>query len=480
MPAIRTESPTEKVDFVIIGTGPAGYLSAILAARKGLTVTVVERSDIGGTCLNRGCIPTKTLLHEGFVWHHLSSSGLMKDANVAASYFKYAFERKNAAVNQVVSGIRRLLNRDRISLTSGEASFVNPRTVSIKKDGKIIRRFESDRILVACGAVPVEVPRVKKDGQRVIGSDEALTMTNLPASMAIVGGGKRGVEFSTFFNTFGVAVTLIEREGRILPKLDKEISIRYRGVLTKRGVKILTDAKVVEADISEKRDSATLHLLNKGKEEKLAVQKVLLVGDRRGNTDGLEIEKASLTLKDGFLPVDSRMKTGSAGIYAAGDVVGNDLFAHKAFLEAETAVRNLLGGKGKVDYRYIPTCLYSYPEAASVGLTEEAAKAKYGEVKIGKFPFVGCGRAVAASEQDGMVKIISDAKYGEILGVHILGPRATELIHLGAMAMKHEIGVEDIKKMIFAHPTFSEAFFEAALDMSDEAIHIVKEGSPSN
>jgi len=469
------ESPMEKFDSIIIGSGPAGYLAAILSARRGRSVAIIEKGELGGTCLNRGCIPTKTLLHEGFVWNHLTCSGLMKDREAVTSYFKYALEKKNASVNQVVSGLRQLLSRDRITLIPGEASFVNPGSVSIKRDGKIIKRLESDRILIATGAVPAEISPFKKDGERIIGSDEALNMTDLPASMAIVGGGKRGVEFATFFNTFGVAVTLIEKENRVLPKMDREISVRYRGLLAKRGVKVLTDAKVVTADQSKKNSSATLHILQKGKEEKFEFQKVLLVGDRRGNADGLDIGKASLALKDGFLPVDSRMKTSSPGIYAAGDITGNGFFAHKAFLEAETAVKNLLGEESKMDYRFIPNCLYSYPEAASIGLTEEEAKEKCGEIKIGKFPFMGCGRAVAASEQDGMVKIISEAKYGEILGVHILGPRATELIHLGAMAMKHEIGIEEIKEMTFAHPTFSEAFFEAALDVSDEAIHILKE-----
>jgi dihydrolipoamide dehydrogenase len=256
--------------------------------------------------------------------------------------------------------------------------------------------------------------------------------------------------------------------------MDREISIRYKGLLTKRGVKILTDTQIIAADLPEGKKSVTLSLMQKGKEEKLEFQKILIVGERRGNTDGLDIDKASLTLESGFLPVDSRMKTHSPGIYAAGDVVGKSFFAHKAFLEAKIAVHNLLGEEDKIDYRFIPNCLYSCPEAASVGLTEEEAKEKWGEVKIGKFPFVGCGRAVAASEQEGMVKIITETQYGEILGVHILGPNATELIHLGAMAMKHEIGVEDIREMVFAHPNFSEAFFEAALDVNDEAIHIVK------
>ena len=468
-------SSIEKFDLIIIGSGPAGYLAAILAARRGCSTAVIERSELGGTCLNRGCIPTKTLLHEGFIWHHLLGSGFVKNREETASYFKYALGKKADAVNQVVSGIRRLLARDSITLIQGDASFINPRTLSVKREGKIIKQLESDRILIASGAAPVEVPPLKKDGRRILGSDEALNMTELPQSMAIVGGGKRGVEFGTFFNTFGVSVTVIEKESRILPKMDREISVRYRGLLTKKGIKILTDSQIVAADLSEKKDSAALRIIQKGKEEKLEFQKVLVVGDRRGNTDGLDAAKASLILKDGFLAVDSRMKTSTPGVYAAGDVAGKGFFAHKAFLEAETALRNLLGEDREMDYRFVPTCLYSYPEAASVGLTEEEAKSKYKEVKIGKFPFAGCGRAVAASESDGMVKIISEAKYGEILGVHILGPRATELIHLGAMAMKHEIGVEEIKEMTFAHPTFSEAFFEAALDISDEAIHIMKE-----
>jgi dihydrolipoamide dehydrogenase len=465
---------TERFDLIIIGSGPAGYLSAILAARRGVSAAIIEKSDWGGTCLNRGCIPTKTLLHEALHWNHIADSGLMRNKEEADSYFKYTLEKKNAAVSQVVSGVRKILNRDHITSIPGEASFINPRTLLIKRDGRIIKRLESDRILIASGAAPAEEPLLKKDRQWIIGSDEALNLADLPTSIAIVGGGRRGVEFSTFFNIFGVPVTLVERESRILPKMDREISVRYKGLLTKRRVKILTDAQIVASKISDGEKSITLNIIHKGKEEKLDFQKVLVVGDRRANTDGLDIEKASLTLENGFLSVDSRMGTHSPGIYAAGDIVGKGFFAHKAFLEAKLAVKNLLGEENEIDYRFVPLCLYSYPEAASIGLTEEEAKKKYEEIKIGKFPFVGCGRAVAASEQEGMVKIITEKKYGEILGVHILGPNATELIHLGAMAMKHEIGVEDIKEMIFAHPNFSEAFLEAALDLSDEAIHIMK------
>lgn len=282
------------------------------------------------------------------------------------------------------------------------------------------------------------------------------------------------MEFATFFNAFGVNVTLFEKENRILPKMDREISIRCKGLMVKGNVKVLTEAEVASMECIEKNKSVSLMVIQKGKKERLEFQKVLVVGERRGNMDGLDIEKASISLKGGFISVDLHMKTSSPGIYAAGDVVGKGFYAHKAFHEGKIAVENILGKESQTDYRMIPNCLYAYPEAASIGLTEEEAIKEYGEVNIGKFPFMACGRSIATGNQEGMVKIISEKKYGEVLGVHILGPSATELIHLGAMAMRHEIGVEEIKEMIFAHPTFSEAFFEAALDTYGEAIHMMK------
>ena len=217
-----------------------------------------------------------------------------------------------------------------------------------------------------------------------------------------------------------------------------------------------------------------LTLLGKGEEERIEFERVLLVGERRGDTDGLDCKRAGLSLNGGFIPVDSHLRTNSPGIYAVGDITGKGFSAHKAFCEAKVAIENILGKSKSADYRRIPICLYAYPEAASIGLTEEEARKRWGEIKVGKFPFMGCGRSVAANEQEGMVKIISDGKYGEILGVHILGPGATEMIHLGAMAMKLEMAVEEIEQIVFAHPTFSEAFLEAALDTYDEAIHVVK------
>ena len=461
-------------DLIIIGSGPAGYLTAIVFALKGLSAAVIEKGELGGTCLNRGCIPTKALLHEALLWDAFDKSGLIRHKDEVALSFKKALEKKDAAVQQVVSGLRNLLGRDRINIFQGKASFINPRTIGVRKDGKIAEKLKADRILIASGAVPRDESPLMRDGQWVIGSDEVLTMTELPSTLAIIGGGRRGLEFAAFFNAFGVPITLIEKENRVLPKMDREISIRCKGLLAKRNVKVLTEAEVASIDFAEKKKSVGLTVIQKGKKETLEFQKVLVVGERRGNVDDLDLEKASVSMKDGFISVDSHMKTSSAGIYAAGDVLGKEFYAHKAFYEGRIAVENMLGRESQADYRMIPKCLYAYPEAASIGLTEEEAIKEHGEVNIGKFPFMACGRSIATGLSEGMVKIISEKKYGEILGVHMLGPHATELIHLGAMAMKHEIGVEGIKETIFAHPTFSEAFFEAALDTYDEAIHMMK------
>jgi dihydrolipoamide dehydrogenase len=469
-----TESLPRNFDIVIIGSGPGGYFSAILASQRGLSVGIIEKGDLGGTCLNRGCIPTKALLNEAFFWDAFSRSGLVKDTNERISCFLKAMERKDAAVNQVVSGLRNLLNRDRITLLQGEAAFIAPLTLQIKKDGMMTQRLKSSHILIASGAVPKEEPHIKIDGQSILGSDDILKRTDLPSSLAIIGGGRRGVEFASFFHSFGVEVTLIEKENRLLPKMDREISIRYKGLLTKRKIKVLTETVAVAAETYGEDGKVNLKTLQRGKEEKVPFQRILLVGNRRGNVDDLDLAKISLALKDGFIEVDNRMRTSIPGLFAAGDVAGKGFLAHKAFQEGKTALENILGNDSRIDYRGIPICLYSCPEAASVGLTEDEAKNEGREVGIGKFPFMACGQSIATGYQEGMVKIISEKAYGEVLGVHILGPHATELIHLGAMAMKHEIGVEDIKQSIFAHPTFSEAFFEAALDTSGQAIHMMK------
>lgn len=468
------EKEVKTFDAIVIGSGPGGYLAAILLTQKGLSAAIIEKGDLGGTCLNRGCIPTKALLREANFLNEMFQSGVGNHKEELPAFFKKAMEKKDIAVQQVVGGLRNLLNRDRLTVLRGEASFIEPHTLQVLRDGTALETIRSDRIIIATGAMLKEESPFRKDGQKVLGSDDLLRMTDLPTSMAVVGGGRRGVEFAAFFNTFGVQVTLIEKQNRILPRMDREISVRYKNLLAKSNIKVLTDTEAIGAEISSDQKTVRLQVTSKHKSEAITCEKILWVGDRQGFTGGLNLEKASLALKDGFLPVNSHMKTSSPGIYAVGDVVGRGCLAHKAFMEARIAVENILGHTTRMDDRLIPICLYSNPEAASIGLSEEEAKKEWGEVNIGKFPFMACGQSIATQNQDGMVKIISEKKYGEILGVHILGPRATDLIHLGAMAMKHEIGVEGIKEMIFAHPTFSEAFYEAALDVSNEAIHMMK------
>ncbi len=467
-------SESKTFDLIIIGSGPGGYWPAILSAQRGLSVALIEKKDVGGTCLNRGCIPTKTLLHEASFLVRMNPSGFLKPQEEILSYFKKTMEKKDQAIRQVVSGLENLLRRDRITLFRGEASFSHPREVLIKKEGKIIEKLEAQWILIASGAIPAEINTIKRDGQWVIDSDDVLRMEEIPSSLAIIGGGRRGVEFATFFKSFGTEVTLIEKENRILSTMDREISIRYKGLLTKNKVRVLTETEVLASEIDEKNKSIQLTLIQKGNKERVEIQKVLIVAERRGDTEGLGLEKASVARSKGFISVDLSMKTSTPNIYAVGDVVGKGFYAHKAFYEGRIAVENILGKKSEVNYRAIPICLYGNPEASSIGLTEEEAVREYGEVEVGKFPFMACGRSIAEGAQEGMVKIISEKKYGEVLGVHILGPMATELIHLGAMAMKYEIGVEEIKELVFAHPTFSEAFFEGALDTYGEAIHMMK------
>lgn len=468
------ETKREKFDLIVIGSGPAGYLATILAARRGLSVGIVEKAELGGTCLNRGCIPTKALLREASLWENFMEAKWGKEREKASLAFQSAMERKSGAVNQVVSGLRSLLGQKGVTLVEGEASFVAPRRLSVKKEGSSGATIESDRILIATGAAASEMPGLRRDGKWVMTTDDVLKMDFLPSEITIIGGGKRGVEYASFFNAFGTKVTLIERTDRILPKMDREISVRYKGILSKKGVKVLTGTEALESALGGKEGSVILKILQKGKEERLQSPHLLLAGPRHGNLESLGLERAAIASRDGFIVVDRRMKTSVPGIFAAGDATGRGFMAHKAFYEARVALANLMGGSAEVDARLIPICLYSHPEAASIGLTEEEARQKHGDLKVGKFPFMGCGRAVAEGETEGMVKILSEPKYGEILGVHILGAGATEMIHLGMMAMKAEMGIEELKDMLFAHPTLSEAFYEAALDTDNEAIHIVK------
>ena len=461
-------------DVTIIGGGPGGYVAAIRATQRGLKVALVERDKIGGTCLNRGCIPTKALLHDVIRFQSLPRLADLCDMDVKKIIpdFQKVMARKREVVEKIVGGVTSLLAHRGISVFSGTAFLIDPRKVLVQGARGSNQELRSGGVILAVGVVPAPDPPIHIDGDHVLSTDDALDLDRAPRSLAIIGGGKRGVEFATIFTGFGTEVTLVESEDRILPVMDREISIRYRRALTAKKIKILTRVHVKAIDM----DGGEIRLTLEGPKGSQAItaEKVLYAGGRRPKLEGLGIDKVNLSLQEGYITVNSHMETSVGGIYAVGDVLGRGCYAHKAYAEAAVAVDHITGGSTAVDYRLIPRFIYTDPEVASIGMNEMEAEGE-GEIEVGRFPFMGCGKSVATGEEEGVVKIIMEKKYGEILGVHIIGPQASELIGLASLAMKNELGAEEIRAAIFPHPTYSEAFFEASLDLMGEVIHIMKE-----
>ena len=461
-------------DLTIIGGGPGGYVAAIRGAQRGLKVALVERDKIGGTCLNRGCIPTKALLHDVIRFQSLPRLAALSDMDVKKIMpdFHKVMARKRAVVEKAVGGITSLLAHHGISVFRGNGSVIDPRRVLVKGARGSNHELRSRAVILAAGVIPAPDASIQIDGDHILGTDDALDLDRVPQSLAIIGAGKRGVEFTTIFAGFGSEVTLVEAEGRILPGMDRELSVRYRRVLTTKKIGIHTGVHVTAIDMDGRR--LRLSLEGPKGTKILTAEKVLYAGARKPELEGLGIDKINLPLRGGFMSVSPQMETSVRGIYAVGDMVGRGCYAHKAYAEAAVAVDNIAGRSTAVDYRLIPRVIYTDPEVASIGLTELEAEGE-GEIEVGKFPFMGCGKSVATGEEEGVVKVIMGKKYGEILGVHIIGPQASELIGLASLAMRNELGPEEIRATIFPHPTYSEAFLEASLDLMGEVIHIIKE-----
>jgi len=461
-------------DVTIIGGGPGGYVAAIRAAQRGLRVALVERDKIGGTCLNRGCIPTKALLHDVIRFQSLPRLAGLSDMRVERIMpnFQKVMARKRAVVERAVEGITSLLAHHSISVFRGNGSVIDPRRVLVKETCGSNRELRSRAVILAVGVIPAPDTPIQIDGNHILSTDDALNLDRVPHSLAIIGAGKRGVEFATIFAGFGTEVTLVEAEGRILPGMDREISVRYRRILTAKKIGIHTGVYVRAIDM----DGGKLRLSLEGPKgaETVSAEKVVYAGARKPELENLDIDKINLPLQDGFISVSSQMETSVSGVYAVGDVVGRGCYAHKAYAEAAVAIDKITGRATAMDYRLIPRFIYTDPEVASIGLTEMEAQGE-GEIEVGKFPFMGCGKSVATAADEGIVKIIMGKKYGEIVGVHIIGPQASELIGLASLAMKNELSPEEIRATIFAHPTYSEAFLEASLDLMGEVIHIIRE-----
>lgn len=466
--ASNTQQSTQGVDpstirVVVIGGGPGGYPAAIRAAQLGAQVTLIENRDLGGTCLNRGCIPTKALLHSADLFHqakNASSVGVL--ATKVELDFPKVMEHKGGVVTNLVRGLGSILKSHGITVIKGTGTITNPQTVRIVETNEEIK---ADRIIIATGSVPLKLPIKGADLPGVITSDEALSLTKLPKSVLIIGGGVIGIEFAQIFNRMGTQVTVVEMLPQIIPNEDAEIVTKLKAMLVKEGITIHTGTTVDEIKEKGKKKAVSF-----GKTEEV-VDMVLLAVGRAPFTDGLGAETVGVKMEKGIIAVNEYLETSVPGIYAVGDVIGNYMLAHVATSEGEHAAQNALGDLKAMDYKAVPRALYTSPELGSVGFTEEEAKEKYGEIKIGKFSLVGSGKALILGEKGGMVKVVAEPQYSEVVGVHILGPHATDLIAEAVLGIQLEAVLEDFAHTIHAHPTLSESTMEAALDADGKAIH---------
>ncbi len=460
-------------DVIILGGGPAGYVCAIRAAQLGLSTAVVEKDKLGGVCVNIGCIPTKALLHSAYVANLIAHDA--KDLGVAVSGvttdYAVAMKRSRKVSEQNSKGVEFLMKKHKVTVIRGTGTLGKNRTVRVGNDEYQARKA----VVIATGSRVKGIPQIGLEINKttVISSDEALFLEQVPKTLAVIGAGAVGCEFTDIFNAFGSKVTLIEALPRILPIEDADASDALAKSYRKRGITVLAGAKVTKAVVA--KDKVTLTVEAGGKTETLEVEKVLMAAGRAVNTEGMGFQEAGVKLNErGFVQVDPvTLQTTAPGIYCIGDVAGPPMLAHKGSREGVN-VAELIAGQRPHPVRYdnVPSVTYCHPEVASIGLTEDQVKEKKIEYQVGRFPFSANGRARSTGETDGFVKIIREKKYGEILGAHIVGSHASELIHELAVARENEYTVEEVDLAIHAHPTLSEAIAEAALDSMGRVIHI--------
>ena len=464
--AVKSEKGEDEFDVVVIGGGPAGYVAAIRAAQVGGKVAVVEKSELGGTCLNRGCIPTKTFLKNAEIIEGIEMSskrGIILENEKFTIDMPKVISLKNEIVKTLTNGVQGLLKSNSIKIFKGVGKINKDKDVVI--NGEEVLR--TNKIILAGGSKvgSVNIPGI--ESKRVLTSDDILDLKELPKSLAVIGGGVVGVELGQAYLSFGSEVTVIEMMDRIVPGVDREASETLRKVLEKKGMKIFTSSKIKE--IIDEGDKLRIKLEDK---EDVVAEKALL---SIGRVPDLEaVGELDLEMERGKIKVDKYMETSVEGVYAPGDINGIKMLAHAAFRMGEVAAENaILGNHREIKLETTPSAIYTIPEVGMVGLTEEEAKEKY-DISVGKFAFVGNGRALASGDTTGFVKVIADKKYGEILGVHIVGQSAAEIINEASSLMAMEITVDEVIKTIHGHPTFSEALFEACADVLGEAIHLPK------
>ncbi|MCC6446421.1 MAG: dihydrolipoyl dehydrogenase [Armatimonadetes bacterium] len=462
-------NPSLDADVAVIGGGPGGYTAAIRAAQLGASVVVIEKAQVGGTCLNWGCIPTKALLAGVEVLDTVRRAkefGVNIAGEITFDWAKMQ-SRKDRIVSQLVKGVELLLKELNVRIIHGSGRLLNPTTVEVDTgSGKEVLRVGN--IILATGSTPVSLSTPGLSGEGVWNSDDILQMARPPKSLLVIGAGAVGLEFGDICATLGAKVTVVELMPQVLPATDTEVANELEKSLTKKGIRVYTSSKALQAERVEGGFRVALQT-PKG-DQTVEVENILVAVGRRPNLESLGLEKAGIHIERNRVTVNDKMQTNTAGVYAIGDIVPGPQLAHKASAEGIMAAENCMGKLSRMDYRAIPACVYTYPEVASVGMSQEAAQDAGRETHIGRFPFRVLGKALAIGDRTGFVKIVADAKYGEVLGVHIIGPSATDLIGEAALAMKMEASVEDIARTVHPHPTLTEALMEAALDAQGESI----------
>jgi dihydrolipoamide dehydrogenase len=464
-----------KYDVAVIGSGPGGYVAAIRAGQLGLKTVLIEKDNkFGGTCLHVGCIPTKDLLLNAEVYDYFKHA---QEFGIECKGFSVDWTavqaRQNKVVTKLAKGVEFLLKKNKVEIVQGFGQLSGPGRITVTDSSKKTREIQAKNIVLATGSEAKMLPGLEPDAKTILTNREILNLKKIPKSMVIIGSGAVGVEFGSIFNRFGTDVTIIEMLPRIVPLEDEEISATLEKSLKKQGIAIHTQAKVEK--VSKTAKGVTVDFTDaQGKAQKLEAETCLVAVGRAPNTQNIGLEKTRVRVERGFVKVDPYMRTDEPGVYAIGDIVaGSPLLAHVGSAEGIVAVTHAAGKPVEpINYLQIPNCTYCEPEIASAGLTEHQAREAGHNVKVGKFPFVGNSKATILGLPEGFVKIVSDERYGEILGVHMIGPRVTEMIAEAVLVMRLEGTVEDLERTVHPHPTLTEAFPEAAHAVNGMAIHI--------
>lgn len=459
-------------DLIVIGTGPGGYVAAIRAAQLGMKAAVVEREKLGGICLNWGCIPTKALLRTSELYGHMNHA-----ADFGLSADKVGFDiskvvkRSRDVSKQLNSGVGHLLKKNKVTVIEGEGQLEGDGKISVSKDGKKAGDYQAKHIILATGARPRVLPGIEPDKKLIWTYFEAMVPETMPKSLLVIGSGAIGIEFASFYRAMGAEVTVVEILPQILPVEDEEIAAFARKQLEQQGIKIMTDAKVSEVKKGKNDVTCSVEDSN-GKTQQIKVERVISAAGVQGNIENLGLDKTKIKTDRGLIQTDVYGATDEPGVYAIGDVAGPPMLAHKASHEGVVCVERLAGhDPHPLDKNLIPGCTYCQPQIASVGLTEAQAKEAGHEVKVGHFPFIGNGKAIAMGETEGMVKTVFDAKTGQLLGAHMVGAEVTELIQGYVVAMNLETTEQELMHSIFPHPTLSEMMHESVLDAYGRVIH---------